>query len=299
MENLQHGQPLLHGQQGPEQCWPCVSVGRNVSPAQNPLSSIRDMLGKNGPETSYHQVCRVLWGQNSLQVMLLSHFPKERFFSSGVHCHCCIGHWGEVSRSLNFFSLPVQPNHHSQKGLFKSSTYNTKGIMLSVASPLITNDNTVIIWYFLVQVAWKRHSQASFCGYFLWQSTALLSCYLEINTGIRESPHVFYSQVCWWLAPSHLWVHEGPAAPLGLFLCWAQDLSAHGENRNFPISPQHHCSLSIPVLKTNGRAFGNHPQGFSCRRNIVWRRLQLPSKAWCEMLSLSTTLGRGWPAGIG
>lgn len=107
--------------------------------------------------------------------------------------HCCIGQWGEVSSSLDFFSLLVQPNHHSQEGLPKSCTYNTKGIMLSVASPLITKDNTAIIWCPLVQVAWKGHSQVSFCGYFLWQSTALLSCCPDINRGTRESPRLLFS----------------------------------------------------------------------------------------------------------
>lgn len=54
------------------------------------------------------------------------------------------------------------------------------------------------------------------------------------------------------LEPSHLWIHlgEDPAALLGQLLCWAQDLPARGENRNFPISPQYHHSLSIPELNT-------------------------------------------------
>lgn len=44
-----------------------------------------------------------------------------------------------------------------------------------------------------MQLERKGHSQASFCGYFLWSFFPFLSYCPNISPGIRERPHAFYS----------------------------------------------------------------------------------------------------------
>lgn len=98
-------------------------------------------------------------------------FPRETSFSPGIHCHSCIGQPGRGKQQLEFSWSPCVTKPPSHEGLFNPHAY-TKGITLSVASSLIVKGN-IVIWYFLVQVERKGHSQESFCGYFLWSSTPL------------------------------------------------------------------------------------------------------------------------------